>query len=594
MADILTQEDLLVVLQHSACPQNLPNLKLKVEVLDAKGKIVGQIEDPLVSGGMSINGESDVRRTANFVLQPTLKEKIKLSEDSLLWLNKDIRVSVGLYNIRTKDYKYYPLGTYVYVDNSGTYDATTDNLTVNCADFMKKLDGTKNGQLGALIISYPAYEENPETGEPLKYNIIRNAVIETLEKLARITNHRIDDIGEYKAMPDYNENWEQYREENENIWNTIPFNQEFYCGCSVLSILITFRDLYPNYEMFFDMDTNVFICQLRPMCYDDDIFLDNSFLQKVLISENTSVDMTTVRNVCEVWGQVLETDFYSENIGYSNNIYTATIEGYEESYYNGDKISLKIPSVNQKEAKMNINNFGTIGIYNEATDQPIVANELKANNVYTFKIKKKRVDGKDVIQAYILGQWQVHALNVLTNGRKSNEMVTDSDGNEYVLYSQEYFKKFYNCERVDMYIVPNSPFTVEKLGEILDVKTGNEYENITSDDLAADRAKWENWKNCRLTDNITITTALLPFIDVNKKVSYQRSDSEIEHQYIISSISHDFEGFTSTITMYRFYPLYETMLKEAGTHKVLSGFKHGTLGKYTHEELSKVLSEEYL
>ena len=461
----ITQEDLMIVLQQSACS---PTLKLKIEVLDSKQKIVGTIEG-VVSGSMSISGESDVRRTVNFVIQPTLTEKIKLSEDSLLWLNKDIRMSVGLYNIRTKQYKYYTLGSYVYTDTSGTHDATTNSLTVNCADFMKKLDGTKNGQLGALIIKFPAYEEDPETGKPIKYNIIRNAIIEILEKLARITNHRIDDIGEYKAMPDYNENWEQYREENENIWNTIPYDLEFSCGCSVLSILNTFRDLYPNYEMFFDMNSNAFICQLKPMCYEDDIFLDNSFIQRVLISENTSVDMTTVRNICEVWGQVLETDFYTETCNYSNNVYSATIEGYEENYYNGDKISLKIPAANQAEAKININNFGAIGIYNEANDKPINANELKANNVYTFKIKRKRINREYVSVAYILGQWQVHAINVLTDGTKSGKFVTSSDGEEYELYSQEYFKKFYNCERVDMTVVANSPFTVQKLGEIPDI-----------------------------------------------------------------------------------------------------------------------------
>lgn len=204
MADIITQEDLLIVLQHSSNPM----LKLKIEVLDEQQKIIGNLECDIQSGSMSINGESDVRRTANFVIQPTLKAKIKLTENSLLWLNKDIRMSVGLYNPRTKQDKYYPIGCYAYTDTSGTYDATTDNLTINCADFMKKLDGTKNGQLGALIISYPAYKENPTTGAVIQRNIIRNAVIETLEKLARITNHRIDDIGEYKAMPDYNESWE--------------------------------------------------------------------------------------------------------------------------------------------------------------------------------------------------------------------------------------------------------------------------------------------------------------------------------------------------------------------------------------------------
>ena len=554
MADIITQEDLTLVLSQSAAPQTM---KLKIEVLDSNQKIIGILEPDLTNGSMSINGESDIRRTANFVVQPTLKEKIKLTENSLLWLNKDIRMYVGLYNCRTKQYKYYPLGYYVYTDTSGFYDATNDNLTIDCADFMKKLDGTKNGQLGALIISYPAYEENKQTGEVIKYNIIRNAVIETLEKLARITNHRIDDIGEFYAMPEYNDDWQKYRKENETTWNTIPFDQEFSAGCNVLSILTTFRDLYPNYEMFFDMETNTFICQMVPSCYEDNIYIDNSFFQRVLISEDTSIDMTTVRNICKVWGQVIDADFYSEECTYSNNIYSSTISGYEDGYYNGDVIALRIPSKNQANAQLNINNFGNIGIYNEATEEPIKANELKPNEIYAFKIKKKRVDKQDIIKSYLLGQWQVHAINVLTNGKKSGQFVTSSDGEKYELYSKEYFQKFYNCERVDMTIIPDSPFTVEKLGEILDVKTSNEFENITSDNLAADRAKWENWKNCRLTDNITITTALLPFLDVNKKVSYKRSDSDREHQYIISSISHDFTGFTSTITMYRFYPLYE-------------------------------------
>lgn len=550
----ITQEDLMIVLQQSAAS---PTLKLRIEVLDSEQKIVGTIYG-VVSGSISISGESDVRRTASFVVHPTLTERIKLSENSLLWLNKDIRISVGLYNIRAKEYKYYTLGTYVYTDTSGTYDASTNSLSINCADFMKKLDGTKNGQLGALVISYPAYEENTGTGEAIRYNTIRSAVIRTLEDLAHITNHRIDDIGEYKAMPEYNENWEQYRKENETSWNTIPFDQEFSCGCSILSILTTFRDLYPNYEMFFDMETNAFICQLKPMCYEDDIVLDNSFLQRVLISENTSVDMTTVHNICEVWGQVLESDFYSEQCQYTNNVYTATVSGYRNTYSNGDTVALKLPAANSAGTKLKINTLDAIAIYSEASNAPIDADALKAGNVYTFRLKKKRVNGEYIFAAYILGQWQVHAMNVLSNGVPSGISVTAPDGKECELYSKEYFQKFYNCERVDITIVADSPFTVEKLGEIPDIKTGSEYENITSDDLAANRAKWENWKNCRLTDNITITTALLPFLDVNKKVSYKPSDADAERQYIISSLSHDFAGYTTTITMYRFYPLYET------------------------------------
>lgn len=594
---VITQEDFTLILSQSAAPQTA---KIRVEVLDS-GKVVGAING-IVSGSISISAESDVRRTCNLTVCPTLVEKLKLSEDSLLWLNKDIRLQVGLYNPRTKEYKYYLMGTYVYTDTSGTYDATTNQLTVNCADFIAKLDGTKNGQLGQLTIVYPAYEEDPDTGEVLSYNHIRDAIITTLERLAGITDYRVDDVGEYKAQPDYNENWETYRAEHET-WNTIPYDQEFSCGCSVLSILTTFRDLYPNYEMFFD-ENNTFICQMIPSCYEDDIYIQNSFIQRILISENTSVDMTTVRNVCEVWGEVIETDFYTTSVSYNNNVYVCTVDGYDEKYYNGDIVSIMSPAVNENFPKLNINSLGNVDIYDENTESLLGANEMEANNVYSFKISRKRVDGSDVIKAYFLGQWQPHALSVLTDGTtgedvtlvKTTTVSVDEDGNctysyddvTVTKYSEEYFKIKYDVNSIDMNTVPNSPFTVQKLGEILDVKTGGEYDNITSDSLALSRAHWENWKNCRLTDNITITVALCLFLDVNVKIAYKPSDSDVVQQYITKSVSHDLQGFTTTITMMRFYPLYESTNSGNGTHERLAAYTNEYLSMYTNQQLSSI------
>lgn len=580
----ITQEDLSLIFMQSAAPQTAV---IKVEVIE-DNKVIGVINGT-VNGNVSVNAESDIRRTASLTVSPTITDKLRLMEDSLLWLNKDIRMHVGLYNPRTKNHKYYPMGTYVYTDTSGTYDTSTNQLTINCADFMKKLDGTKNGQLGALTISFPAYEENEETGEVIKYNHIRDAVVTTLEELAGITNHQIDDIGEYKAQPDYNSDWERYRQENAT-WNTIPYDQEFSCGTNVLSILKAFRDLYPNYEMFFDPLNNTFVCQMIPSCYEDDVYIDNNFLQHVLISENTSVDMTTVRNICEVWGKVIETDFYTENCTYQNNTYSCFVEGYDEKYYNGDIVSVKIPSINESAAQININNLGNVIIYDENTEMPIDKNKMKADSIYSFKISKRRIDKNDVLKVYLLGQWQPHALSVLTNGKVGEDITVQ--GEIVKKYSKEYFQKKYNCETVEMNITTNSPFTVQKLGEILDVKHDGEYENIESDDLALSRAHWENWKNCRLTDNITITTALLPFMDVNVKVSYKPSDSDDVRQYIVKSISHDFSAFTTTITMCRFYPLYESLLKKQGTHETLSQFSNEYLSKYTHEELTKLTGKE--
>lgn len=760
---IITHEDLILALQQSSASQTC---KLRIEVLDKNKQYVGEIEG-FVSGTVTIDANSDVRRSASIVIIPTCTQHIKIEEGGLLWLDKDIRMYVGLYNIKTKSYKYYPLGYYVYTDTSATYDATTNQLTINCSDFMKKLDGTKNGQLGALKVLYPVYEtiETPalkeqdvpyipimtsntepsgkatcsskysakddayyafdnnadtnwlgraydsdegtgfkpenqwlkyefdstvsikyitfigigkeetfkraydttiyfdlldsnsniittlsvfmsaddvyselkaeseemitgvkaikvrfsgkmrngtsvatnhyvscaslqaygieeveDTESTIKYNIIRNAVIETLETLAGINKYLIDDIGEFYAMPENNPDWKAYRERNENTWNTIPFDQEFSCGCSVLSILTTFRDLYPNYEMFFEPENNVFICQMIPSCYDDDVILDNSFFQKVLISENTTVDLTTVKNICEVWGQVLETDFYTEEVTYADNVYSAIVEGYEEEYKNSDIISLKVNVSNPLGVCININGFGNVPILNEGDDSFIDEGVLKENNVYTFKIKKRYdKESKDyIVNAYLLGQWQVHAMNVLTDGTISAQQRVDSSGVAYNLYSMEYFKHFYNCEKVNFEVVPDSPFTVQKLGEILDVKTSGEYENITSDDLASERARWENWKNCRLTDNITITTVLLPFLDVNTKISYKPTDAKEEYQYIIKSISHDFTNGTSSITMIRFYPLYIEDDIESGAYTILSGYTHEQLGLYTYEQIQQL------
>ena len=149
-------------------------------------------------------------------------------------------------------------------------------------------------------------------------------------------------------------------------------------------------------------------------------------------------------------------------------------------------------------------------------------------------------------------------------------------------------------ENIHFTVIPNSPFTIQKIGEILDVKTGSEYDTITSDSLALDKAIHENWKNCRLTDQITITTLLLPFLDVNIKVSYKPKNCEEERQYIIKSVSHDFAGFTSTINMYRFYPAFRSSLTEAGTHNALAGYRNEMLGRYTQEELTTILSKEDL
>lgn len=579
---------------------NVHEIRVKIEVVNEKdGAILEQLECGVINCSLSISSDSDIRRTAELSVVPVKNKYLRFNKSSIIWMNRIIKLYIGVYDARYLLWHYYPAGVYLFSNYGANYDATNNSISLSLVDLWCNFDGSRNGEIGgAENIVYPAYEEDINTGEVIKYNYIRDAVITTLLQLGKLKESQIevDHIGEYKGMEDYNPNYLQYREESKvavkdgtlmPTWNAIPFDQEFSCGATVAEILTTFRDLYPNYEMYFD-ELGIFICKMIPSCYHDDIVLPHSFFESIYISENTSVDLASVRNVCEVWGEVIETDFFTENCTYQNNVYVCNINEYDEKYFNGDIIGIKIPQKNNLGCNLNINNFGNIPIIDENTENPIKADILDAEQVYVFKIKKKHINGNDEIKAYLLGQFQPHAVNVLTNGNINKENYTAQDGSVVKKYSKEYFQKIYNCKTIEFTTIPDSPFSIEELGLLLSVKVGGEYDNITSDSLAASRADFENWKSSRLTDNISITTKLVPFADVNIKVSYRRKDTGEINQYIVKNISHDLSGGTTSWTLVRFYPLYEDAILENGaTWKDVSKMTWGEASKYTWGQLKK-------
>ena len=559
----VTNADLYLTKQH------VLNLRFKLEMYDKDDNYITTINCGLVSGNNNNTADSAIRRTASLSLIPDRKSRLYLDQNALIWIDKKAKIYIGIQNLRTKEYKYYKQGEFVLTSTSISFAATDNTMTLECSDYMSMLDGTKNGQLGALTTKIPAYLEDNTTGEVIKYYYIRDAIMQTIGQLGRFKEYQIDDVGEYLGMRQYNDNYLKYREESQTpvqdgslmeTWNAVPYDLEFSAGCSVLSILEELVNLYPNYEHYFNED-GVYCCNMIPSCDEDDITFYNDYMQSILISENTSVDLSTVRNMVMVWGQVIETDFYgNENVVLYDDTYTASIEGYEEEYYNGDTIALAIPSTNPVNAKININGFGAISIYDENTDEPLAENYLEANNTYAFKIKKKYVDGSNVVRAYYLGSWQVQSLSILTDGTTGNEYITTS-GVTVSRYSKEYFQEVYNCPNVELTVCPDSPFTVQKLGEVLQVCTGGEYENIYSNSLALARSNYELFQHARMTDNITITTKIVPFADVNIKVQYQPKsfETDTEHQYVVKSISHDYMGGITSWTLVRFYELYEKL-----------------------------------
>lgn len=576
--------------------QPILDIRVKIDVYDERNNNhLDQLECGVINCTFSISAESDIRRTFSLQGTPVKNKRLTLNKNGLIWINRIIKVELGILNQRTNKWHWYKQGTFYIANTNATFDAVTNTINIDCSDPWINLDGSRRGQVGgAPTISFPAYEES-DTGEVIHYNKIRDIIITILTQLANITDYNIGEIGEYKGLYETNPDYLQYREESkvqtlsglEETWDASPFDQEFSASSAIATMLIAFRDLYPNYEMYFDVN-GTFCCNLIPSCESDDIVLGSDFFDRIYISENTSVDLTTVKNICEVWGQSIETDFYTENCSYSNNIYSATVDTYDK-YCNGDIVAIQIPSTNQASCSININNLGIIPVIDENTEEPIEENLMEANQVYVFKIKSKYINGSSVIQCYLLGQWQAHGINVLTNGTISNEDYTTQDGDVVKVFSKEYFQAKYNCKSVEFTEITDSPFCIQELGEILDVKTGGEYENIESDSNALARAEYENWINCRLTDNITITTKLCPFADVNIKIAYRRKDINTVSQYIVKNVSHDPSAGTTSWTLMHFYPLYmEDVDTSVGTWDALATYTWDELSNYSWNELANL------
>lgn len=548
---IITQEDIDLLKQRHI------QYQIRFEVLNPDGTVLDEIEGIIQSGGYSIDANSDVRRTVSLTVAPTRlhPNNMTFGPEGNIWINKTIHLFISIYNPRTKEYKPYSAGFYEYTSVSGTYDNATNTLSLSLNDFMITLNGTKNGEIGALNTTIPAYKEDPKTGRVISYNTIRDAMKSVLNQLGKIDSVYIDEIGEAQAMKRFNRNYLSYRSKHPT-WASVPYDLEFSVGCNVLDIVRGLRDLYPNYETFFDPIDNTFVCQMIPSVEDDIVVLDNDFFSKVLIrQDNVDVDLTTVRNICEVWGEVIEADFYTDTVSVSSagNTFTATISNYTE-YKARDTIAVKLPATNTSSMYLRVNSLATIPVYNKETEAFYPSGYFERNVVYVFEIENEYRGGGTTTKAYLLGHFQVHAMDVLTDGTVGE--VVRVNNTSVQKYSQRYFQLMYNCENVNLTVIPDSPFTVQKLGERLSVKSGGTYDAIRSDSNAKQMAIYDNWKNSRLTDSITITTLMIPFIDVNTKVSFKPEGAVAPNEYVVSHVNHNLDSLTSSISMYRFYPLY--------------------------------------
>lgn len=107
---------------------------------------------------------------------------------------------------------------------------------------------------------------------------------------------------------------------------------------------------------------------------------------------------------------------------------------------------------------------------------------------------------------------------------------------------------------------PESPFSINKIGDIIAVKSDGDFAKIFSNDYANQRADYELYLAARINDTISIQTVLLPWLDVNLKVTYTSQETGETHDYLTKSISFDAGNGVMDISMMRFYPQYPQII----------------------------------
>lgn len=475
MAQInITADELQVV------KQRIQNRYAKIELLNSDFQVIDSLEGVTLNGSISVDANSDMRRSATikFIITDSTFE---VSKDGKIWMDKYIVLWLGTENILTNEIVYSKLGTFVLDAPSYEYDAVNNSVQVSLLDLMSKLSGLRNGYLPGVPILVSAGEN------------MREAIIDTLA-LGGFTKYICSEGPE---------------------GGLLPLDLNFSQGSSIYTVLAGIRDVYPNYEIFFDVD-GVFHYQPIPTGENEPVQIDDALWESIVISEKVDVDFQNVKNVIEVWGRTHDPAYFPSAITVHDTLITLTISevsAYEDAVIYGFTIT---------------------------TDTDITAPTLRIGSLTAYSILD---DYGEAVTIEGTGQEEYYCI----------EYVANSGGTPYWRWLGG-LQAFSEVKDEN----PDSPFYVGgSIGEIRLPLYGGDYDNCITDNLAYQRAKYELYQHTNMQNTLTLNCAPVNWLDVNTLVEYTLQRNGETNQYLIKSFSFGFDiDDTMSITMIKYYPEY--------------------------------------
>ena len=630
--------------QFDTTLQSIRNIDCKLFVLDYDYTILDEISGKTESISLSVNAESDIRRTANINI--ALKDDSRQTNSNIFywqvgnpyWFDKYIQIYVAIQDVQTQEYVWVNEGIYMVNSPTISYDATSNSLSFEAVDLMSKMTGLRNGQLEGMTYTIPV-------GSSI------TGAIKTLLIEQGFDKYIVFD-------PPY---------------NYVPQEINIDVGGTAYDLLCQLRDINSNWEMFFDVD-GVFHFQQIPsgkVIIDPESgeegeptpVVDQTVWDKLNVSYNLDTNFEDVKNYVEVLGKVHEPNEYG----------TATIEGGSldlklanptASYINNEwivgipviategaiepealstpitnitihdvssrfifEIELVTPIIAANEyycVKLTFNDtkctaceylgalqpraiafennpespfyVGTSTQYESAYGNvvdfasenedyivefspAVVGNNMMLNlspwctatdfnaasvgTTWKFKLNVESLSQYIITMSIIMGG----SVNTYSIRNMANERISLDYAQDYLLIATkistttlQFNVMYYPMPASVLPMSTTSVLNLPKFNkQVRVVCAGDEYDNIYSDALAEQRARYEIYLRSRLHDNIQIVSAPIYWLEVNNIIEYNlpNNNSGESDLWLIKSINTDVSpNGTQSISATRYYPLY--------------------------------------
>ena len=301
---------------------------IRLELLDFQYNIVDELSGNMTKCSINVDSNSDLRRSCDLGFVVTTST-FDIKAGSKIFLDKMVRPYVGYENMRTGEIQWYNQGIYLVNNPQWSYNASTNEISMQALDLMSKLTGLRNGNLEGIPTKI-AKDEN-----------VREAIIKTIE-LGGFTKYICEEC-----------------KTKDGTIVPVPYDIEIDVGGTIYDILTGLRDIMPNYQIYFDIN-GVFHYEPIPLAYDDPVLIDDDLFNNVLISENINTDFESVKNYVEVLGHTWDVDYYSpsESTTVSDGTITPTFADLKE-LEDGTAVGITLPNDVNSTSGLNIGFLGT-------------------------------------------------------------------------------------------------------------------------------------------------------------------------------------------------------------------------------------------